>query len=91
MLDPEPADAPVIAPVLVPNVHTKVLGTLALRVRPVLVPLHILLIVAEVNDGAGFTVIVIGVIAPIQEPTVEVGVTLYTMLPAVILLGLLND
>jgi len=90
IVEPEPADAPVIAPILVPNVHAKVLAVLDVRLMFGPVPLQIAAVVAVVTDGVGFTVTVILVAEPTQEPIVEVGVTAYTILPAVELLGLVN-
>ena len=47
-------------------------------------------VVTLVTEGAGFTVIVIVKAAPTQLPGLEVGVTRYCMLPAVVLLGFVN-
>ena len=90
MAAPAPALAPDMLPVLVPKVHANVLAALAVRLILELVPLQMLLLVAFVTAGIGLTVTVIAVAAPAQEPVVEVGVTLYTMLPAVELPGLVN-
>ena len=88
--EPVPADAPVMAPVLVPRVQAKELEAEAVRLILGLVPLHVLAVLAVVLPGIGLTVTVILVAEPRQEPTVEVGVTLYTILPALALLGLVN-
>ena len=53
-------------------------------------PLQILLVVALVTAGVGFTVTVMVLDEPIQEPVLEVGVTIYSTLPALALLGLVN-
>ena len=47
--DPALAFAPVIEPVLVPNVHAKLLATSAVSAMLGLVPLHVLAVVAVVN------------------------------------------
>jgi hypothetical protein len=87
---PEAADAPVIEPVFVPNVQAKLLAALAVNAMLGLVPLHVLAVFEVVTAGVGFTVTVILVAAPTHEPPVEVDVTIYTMLPAVALLGLVK-
>ncbi len=73
---PLPALAPVIEPVLVPNVHAKVLAALAVNVIFGLVPLQNAALFEFVIVGFGLTVTVIAVGLPTQDPTVEVGVTL---------------
>jgi hypothetical protein len=75
MVEPEPGLAPVILPVLVPNVHAKVLAALAVRLILGLVPLQVLALVEVVIAGVGLTVTVILVAEPTQDPVVEVGVT----------------
>jgi hypothetical protein len=87
MVVPEPADAPVIPPVMVPTVHVNVLAVLAVSGRFVFVPLQTDAELGVVTTGVGFTVTVILVAAPTHEPTVAVGVTRYTTVPAVELLG----
>jgi len=87
---PEDADAPVIPPVIVPIVHEKLLATLALKLILGLVPLQVVAVAAVVTVGAGFTVTVIVEAAPAQEPVVEVGVTRYSTVPAVVLLGFVS-
>jgi hypothetical protein len=59
IVDPEPALAPVIPPVMIPIVQEKVLGVLA--VNPIFgpVPLQVIAVAAFVTEGAGFTVTVI--------------------------------
>ena len=59
MVEPEPALAPVVPPVIVPIVHVNVLAALAVRLIFVLLPLQILFVLAVVTAGIGFTVIVI--------------------------------
>ena len=90
MVDPDPADAPVIPPVMVPMVQLKVLAALEVKLIFGPVPEQILAVVAEVMAGVGFTVTVMAVAFPTQLPVVEVGVTLYTTEPAVELLGLVR-
>jgi hypothetical protein len=63
-------------PVLVPNVHAKELGALAVRLMLGLVLLQVLAVLAVVTPGVGFTVTVILVDEPIHEPATEVGVTI---------------
>jgi len=90
IVEPEPAEAPVIAPVLVPSVQAKLEAAEAVRLMLGPVPLHVLAVLGVVTLGAGFTVTVILVAEPTHEPTVEVGVTAYTILPEVELLGLVK-
>lgn len=73
-----------------PKVQAKLLAALALKLKLGLVPLQVLAVVAVVTLGKGPTVTVIAAGVPAQDPTVEVGVTLYTMLPAFELLGLVK-
>jgi hypothetical protein len=75
MVEPDAAEAPVIEPVLVPNVQAKVLVILAVRLLLGPVPLQVAAVVVLVTLGAGLTVIVILKEAPMQAPVVEVGVT----------------
>jgi hypothetical protein len=90
IVPPEDALAPVIPPGLVPIVQAKLPGALDVKVILGLVPLQVLAVLAFVTAGFGFTVTVIGYTAPTQFPVVAVGVTLYTILPAVALLGLVS-
>ena len=76
IVEPEPADAPVIPPVLVPKVHAKELAELAVRLMLVVAPLQMVAVLGVVTLGVGFTVMVTAVEVPVHEPTVEVGVTL---------------
>ena len=87
---PPETDAPVILPLLVPNVHPKLLEDVALRLMFGEFPLQIDAVTAEAIDGIGFTVTVISVALPTQFPMIEVGVTAYTIEPALLLLGLVN-
>jgi hypothetical protein len=90
MVAPPPADAPVIPPVTVPTVQEKLLGALAASVMFGEVLLQIAAVAGLVTAGLGLTVIVIVNGAPAQLPVLEVGVTIYSTLPAVALLGLFN-
>ena len=68
--------APVIEPILVPNVHANVLVVLAANVIFGLVPLQIVAVLELNTAGLGFIVTVIAVELPIHDPAVDVGVTL---------------
>ena len=59
MVEPEPARAPVIPPIFVPNVQLKVLAVLDVKDILGLVPLQIFADAAFVIAGRGFTVTVI--------------------------------
>jgi hypothetical protein len=87
---PEPALAPVIPPVIVPIVQVNVLGALAVKLMFGPVPLQVVFVLAVVTTGAGFTVTVMVKGAPAHEPVVDVGVTMYCTVPAVVLLGLVS-
>src|SRR5258707_14125988 len=87
---PDEALAPVIPPVIVPIVQLKLLATLAVKLMLGPVPLQIVFALAVVTIGVGFTVTVIVYGAPGHDPVVEVGVTIYSTVPAVILLGLVS-
>jgi hypothetical protein len=88
--DPAPADAPVIPPEIVPIVQVKLLGELDVNVRFVFVPLHIKCEGGLVTTGVGFTVTTILYGAPAQFPVTDVGVTIYSTVPAFALLGLVS-
>jgi len=90
MVAPDELLAPVIPPVIVPIVHAKLLGALAVNAIAGLDPLQVLAVAALVTAGIGLTVTVIVKADPAQEPVVEVGVTRYTTLPATALLGLVS-
>ena len=77
-------------PVFVPNVHVNVLGALAVKPINVFVPLQMLFVAAVVTTGRGFTVTVIVYAAPGHDPVVLVGVTIYSTVPAAVVLELLN-
>lgn len=59
IVDPVPALAPVMPPVMVPTVQLKVLAALAVRPMLGLVPLQIAVVGAVVTTGLGLTVTVI--------------------------------
>ena len=88
---PVPALAPVMPPTIVPTVHVNVPGVLAERAIFGLPPLQIAAGGAFVTAGVGCTVTVItyGALAG-HAPDVETGVTKYSTVPTVLLLGLLN-
>ena len=77
MLDPDPILAPVMLPLIVPKVQTKVLGTLAVKAIFGPDPLQVVAVGAVVITGIGLTVTVIVKGVPAQEPVVAVGVTMY--------------
>ena len=87
---PELLDAPVIPPVTVPTVQLNVLATLAVKLIFGPVPLQVVAVLAVVTTGDGFTVTVIVYGAPVQVPVVDVGVTIYSIVPAVVLLGFVS-
>jgi hypothetical protein len=88
---PDDPEAPVILPVIAPTVHVNVLGAVAVNAMLVAVPLQIAAVLAVVTAGVGLTVTVIvyGAAAG-QLPPVDVGVTIYSTVPAVALLGLVS-
>jgi len=77
-------------PVIVPIVHVNALATLAVKAMFVAVPLQIVFVAAVVTVGAGFTVTVMVKGVPGHELAVEVGVTIYCTVPAVVLLELVS-
>jgi hypothetical protein len=78
IVDPPPGFAPVIPPVIVPNVQVKVLGALAVRAILGFVPLQMAAVAAVVTAGVGLTVTVIGYGDPGQPGVaVDVGVIRY--------------
>ena len=87
---PAPALAPVIPPVTVPNVQEKLLAALEVKEIFGLIPLQAFTLALFVTTGMGFTVIVTVAGDPAQEPAVDVGVTIYSIKPAVALLGLVS-
>jgi hypothetical protein len=74
---PDPALAPVIPPEIVPIVHAKAEGALAVNAMFGLVPLQVAAVAGFVTTGVGFTVTVMVNGVPAQPPTVLVGVTIY--------------
>jgi hypothetical protein len=58
IVEPAPADAPVIPPVIVPTVHEKLAGALDVSEMFVPVLLQIASVAGLVTAGVGFTVIV---------------------------------
>jgi len=90
MVAPDELLAPVIPPVIVPIVHAKLLGALAVRAIFGPVPLQVLAVAALVTAGIGLTVTVIVKADPAHDPAIDVGVTRYCTLPATALLGLVS-
>lgn len=89
IVGPLPGVAPVMPPVIVPMVQVKVLGAEAVSAILVAVALQIAAVFAVVTTGLGFTVTVITYGAPGQAGVaVDVGVTMYSTVPAVALPGL---
>jgi len=84
---PLPALAPVIPPVIVPTAQVKELAVLAVKLMLGLVLLQIDVVGEVVICGVGLTVTVITKGAPTQLPVTDVGVTMYSTFPAVLLLG----
>lgn len=87
---PDPAEAPVIPPVMLPIVHANELPAVAVNGRFGLVPLHMAVAGLLLTAGVGLTVTVMVKGAPGQPPAVDVGVTIYSTVPAVVLLGLVS-
>jgi hypothetical protein len=86
---PDPAVPPVIPPMILPIVHVNVLGAVALSAMLVVPSLQIVSVVLVFIAGVGFTVTVMVYGSRFtQAPVVEVGVTRYSTVPAVELLGL---
>ena len=79
-----------ILPVIVPIAHVKLLGIEAVKPIAGLVPLHIVAELGDVTIGFGLTVTVMVKGVPTHEPVVDVGVTIYCTVPAVVLLGLVK-
>ena len=77
IVEPDPALAPVMLPVIVPSVHVKLLGALAVSEMLGLLPLHTEAVGAVVTAGVGFTVTVMVNGAPAHDPVDDVGVTIY--------------
>jgi hypothetical protein len=87
---PEFALAPVIPPVIAPMVQVYVLASLAVKTRLGEVPLQTLVVAVFVTAGPCTTVTVMVLVAPRQEPAVDVGVTIYCTVPSAVLLGFVN-
>ena len=85
MVVPEPALAPVMPPVMVPVVHAKALGVLAVKVILELVPLQVLAVAAFVTAGTGFTVTVTAEFVAAQPTEVTVSVVAPGIVNAIIL------
>jgi hypothetical protein len=85
---PELSLAPVTPPVIEPTVQLKLLNAVEVKTILVDVPLQMFLVKTFVILGIGFTII-ITVYGSIQTLD-ETGVTIYSRLPAVELLGLIN-
>jgi hypothetical protein len=90
MTAPDPALAPEILPVIVPMVHVYILAKEAVNVILGLKPLQMVAVFTVVTTGAGFTVTVIVYGTPAHKPATEVGVTIYSTVPDVKLLGLVS-
>lgn len=76
-MEPDPALAPVIPPVIVPTVQLNVLGVDEVRLMLVVAPLQIVAVATVVTDGLGLTVTVIVKAVPVHDPVTEVGVIIY--------------
>jgi uncharacterized protein Usg len=87
IVDPLPADDPVIPPEIVPIVQVNVLATLAVNEILGFVPLQVAAVAGFVTTGFGLTVITIEYGAPAHDPVDDVGVTRYSIDPAVVVLG----
>ena len=86
----EPAIGSVIFPTIVPTVHTKLLGVLAVRDILVLVPLQILNAKEFVIAGLGLTITEIINGAPVHEVATETGVIIYCTVPVAEMLELVR-
>jgi len=76
--------------VIVPIAHVNELEILEVKVILGPVPLHVTAVAEFVTVGAGLTVTVMVYAEPTHEPVAEVGVTRYSTVPAVVLLGLVR-
>ena len=56
----------------------------------VLVPLQIVFVAEFVTAGAGFTLTIIILVGPVQDPVMDVGVTRYSTVPWDVVLGLVS-
>ena len=88
---PDPAEAPVIPPLIAPIVHEKLAGTLEVSVMFGLVPLQTVAVAEFVTTGLGFTVtVIVNGAGGVQLPVTDVGVTMYCTEPAAVVLGFVN-
>ena len=91
MVEPLPAVAPVMLPVIAPTDQLKVLGVEAASAIFVAVPLQMAAVFAVVTTGVGNTVTMIEYGAPGHAgDVVEVGTTIYSTVPADVLTGLFS-
>jgi hypothetical protein len=88
MVLPEPALAPVV-PVELATVHANVEGMEADNGWLLVVPLH-MADVTSTPAGFGLTVTVIVSRSPVQKPVVDVGVTMYSTVPALVFEGFVS-
>jgi hypothetical protein len=77
-------------PVMVPNVQTKLLGALDVKVIFGPVPLQVIAVAAFVIAGIGLTDTVKVKGDPTHDPVVDVGVIIYGTVPAVALPGFVS-
>jgi hypothetical protein len=75
---------------MIPIVQAKLLGAEEVKVMFGPVPLQVLAVATFVTEGVGFTVTTMEYGDPTHDPVVEVGVTRYCTVPAVLLLGLVR-
>jgi hypothetical protein len=88
---PDPADAPVMPPLIDPIVHEKFAGVVDVSAMFGLVALQMVAVAAFVTTGLGFTVtVMVNGAGGVQLPVTDVGVTMYCTEPAVALEGLVN-
>ena len=83
---PDPPEAPVMPPEIVPTVQLKLPDVVEVKGMLNISSLHTTFVVGLVSDGPGLTVTVIVTGEPAQDPVVEVGVTIYSTLPGLVLL-----
>jgi hypothetical protein len=88
---PDPADAPVMPPLIAPIVHEKFAGVVDESAIFGLVALQIVAVAELVTTGLGFTVtVIVNGAGGVQLPVTDVGVTMYCTEPAVALLGFVS-
>jgi hypothetical protein len=90
IVTPAPAFAPAIVPKFVPNVQIKLLGTDEVNAKFGLVPLQTDAVAKFVTAGFGLTVTMIENVAQEFPPTLSVGLTRYSTVPAAELLEFVN-